>query len=190
MVLLGMRKNNQVMNDELIDQYVKLHEKSKGYGAAATYLTKIAAICKMGNFQTVLDFGCGKGLLADKLNELGFDASKYDPAIPEFSALPETQFDMVVANDVLEHLHPDCYMADIYSMIALSRRCLFLNISCRPAVFKLPNGENCHTLIRSSDWWMSLFDSMKDVKIISNKYHPQNKNLELILTKNNINYER
>ena len=48
--------------------------------------------------ETLLDYGCGKGLQYTKWKhheELGIMPSLYDPAVPEFEELPEGKFDGV-----------------------------------------------------------------------------------------------
>ena len=54
---------------------------------------------------SILDYGCGNGVFMQFLRERGFtDVTGYDPFVAEFSALPEHQFDYVIANDVIEHV--------------------------------------------------------------------------------------
>jgi hypothetical protein len=169
------------MNNDLIKQYKKLHKNNINYGAGATYADKIFNIAKLAGFKTALDFGCGKGKLGDKLNGMGLKTKYYDPAVDEFSAVPNTKVDFVIANDVLEHLDPITFMADIRFMLSFAKKGLFLNISCRPAVHVLPNGQNCHTLVMPQDRWITLFKSIKNVSILGYEYHEGNKNLELTL---------
>ena len=170
------------MNPELIEQYKILHERSPSYGSGATYLNKILAICKSTNCRTALDYGCGKGILADKLNENGIQCDKYDPAIPEYDTLPNKKYDIVIANDVLEHLHRNSFMGNIRTMYSLSKKLLFFNISCREAKFFLPNGKNCHTLIASPDWWVKKLCTIKNTGKNFQKFHEPNQNLEIVIT--------
>ncbi len=53
----------------------------------------------------VLDFGCGSGLLVQYLREKGFAAAGYDPYSPDHgdATLLDEQYDVVVAQDVIEH---------------------------------------------------------------------------------------
>jgi len=170
------------MNPQLIEQYKILHKQNKSYGGGATYLNKILAICNVKNCRTALDYGCGKGILADKLNEAGILCDKYDPAIEEFSNLPNKKYDIVIANDVLEHLSHSSYLTDIRTMMSLSRNIMFFNISCRPAKFFLPNGKNCHTIIASPEWWIKKLITFKNVKQNFQKFHEPNQNLEIVLS--------
>jgi len=52
----------------------------------------------------ILDYGCGNGILLQFLRANGYlNVSGFDPFVGEFSTLPDTLFDCVVANDVIEH---------------------------------------------------------------------------------------
>ncbi|MHC4342509.1 MAG: class I SAM-dependent methyltransferase, partial [Planctomycetota bacterium] len=59
--------------------------------------------------ESVLDYGCGKGTLGNKLGELMGDKlpplCEYDPCIPERAERPPA-CDLVVCTDVLEHIEP------------------------------------------------------------------------------------
>jgi 2-polyprenyl-6-hydroxyphenyl methylase/3-demethylubiquinone-9 3-methyltransferase len=53
---------------------------------------------------SILDYGGGNGCLAANLRSAGFtDVSTYDPFVPEHSARPDRQFDLVVCFEVMEH---------------------------------------------------------------------------------------
>lgn len=173
------------MNRELIEQYKILHKEKPGYGSGATYLNKILKICAMNDCYTALDYGCGKGKLADKINDgtkiHDVICDKHDPAIEEYSQLPEKKYDIVIANDVLEHLHPSSYLKDILQMFMLSKKLLFFNISCRPAKSFLPNGKNCHTLLMSPDKWIEKLSTMQNVAKNFQSFHEDNQNLEMVI---------
>jgi hypothetical protein len=170
------------MNRELIEQYKILHKEKPAYGNGATYFDKIVRLCEGQDCWTALDYGCGKGALADKINErTDVVCDKYDPAIEEYSVLPDKKYDIVIANDVLEHLHPSSYLSDIRKMFQLSKKMLFFNISCRAAKFFLPNGKNCHTMIAGPDWWTEKLYSMDNVGKNYQTFHEGNQNLEMVI---------
>ncbi len=55
---------------------------------------------------SILDYGCGSGLLVDYLKEMGYDAHGYDPYSPPFDdeSVLDRQYDCVAGQDVLEHV--------------------------------------------------------------------------------------
>ena len=88
-----------------IDQYRYIHSSKENYGAGSRHFDYIRLILCCCNFRKVIDYGCGKGVLADQLNQLdSVDCSKFDPAIPGIDQLPTSRFDAVINTDVLEHV--------------------------------------------------------------------------------------
>lgn len=99
----------------------------------------------------ILDFGAGRGRLAKALR--GYEVRCYDPAVPKFSALPEPA-DLVVSSDVMEHIEPE-YIDNVLDYIrSLTRKVFFVVIATRAAVKNLPDGRNCHILLRDRNWWL------------------------------------
>lgn len=171
------------MNQELIDQYKILHQKSKGYGKAASFLSEIIRLCKNNDLNSVLDFGCGKFILGSKLKESGIECDGYDPAIYEYSKLSDRVYDLVVCNDVLEHLHQDDYKSDIELIRGLSSKAIFFNISCRPAKVILPNGDNAHSIVRTPNEWISDLIEILKMDLVYSRYNYNNRNLVLFFIK-------
>lgn len=170
--------------DQLIEQYKLLHSSIPSYGNGATFGKRIAHIIDGFGVKTALDFGCGKGNLINKIKQYcGARVYGYDPAVHKYndSSLLENKYDLLIANDVLEHLHPDEYLNELEKIITLSSL-FFFNISCRPATHKLPSGENCHTIIQTPEWWIAILKSLKLSPIIK-EYNTVNKNLVLCLYK-------
>ncbi|MFG5119540.1 glycosyltransferase [Methylorubrum sp. POS3] len=107
--------------------------------------------------ESILDYGCGRGLLTKGLLAKGIDVvtSEYDPAVAG-KDLPPEPADLVVCTDVLEHIEPDC-LDDVLSDLArLTKKVLLVNISTRPAVKVLADGRNAHILLMSPDQWLVL----------------------------------
>lgn len=74
--------------------------------AYANYLRRLSRSGIQRN-QSVLDYGCGPGLLIQFLRQRGFrDVSGYDAHVPEFSSLVPLQrtYDCIIAQDVIEHV--------------------------------------------------------------------------------------
>lgn len=66
---------------------------------------------------TVLDYGCGSGLLLDYLAETGIrSVSGYDAYVPQFDdpTVLERKYDCVIAQDVIEHVEdPEALLSDL-----------------------------------------------------------------------------
>lgn len=129
----------------------QLHHDSPAYGSYgnlwADLVTEIAGI---HDLKTILDYGCGKGLLKQELP--GFDVREYDPAIPEKSDRPKPA-DMVVCLDVLEHVEPDCLDEVIKDLSRCAKSYLLVNIAMRPSEKTLSDGRNAHLLVEDDEWW-------------------------------------
>ncbi len=172
------------MAEEYIEQYKILHEKDADFGTSSPSLYKeVRKIIKKVKPHTILDYGCGKGLLSDKIEkELKIKCYKYDIAIPEYSKLPEDKIDMIICTDVLEHI-PLEYLPEVLEKISSISQNAFFNISCRKAGQILPNGENAHCTIYPPRWWQHTLSQYfgkvdellcKDLTAASFFTHPSN----------------
>lgn len=128
-----------------------LHESNPKYGTSGIkWVAKIASLADAMKCDGILDYGCGKGLLAAALPELKI--REYDPAIPGKDEEPKPA-DLVVCTDVLEHIEPDCLDDVLEHICRLTRQYAFLNIATRPAVKSLHDGRNAHLIVEPADWW-------------------------------------
>lgn len=147
-----------LITPEYIDEQKLLH-RSEAYGSRGFnwgYL--IAGIAVIEKCKSILDYGCGKGTLAQTLEKAGFDARRYDPAIPEFAAAP-TKAQLVACVDVLEHIEPECLDDVLDHLAALTKRVLFVAISTRKAKRFLSDGRNTHLIIEDGEtWWRPRFE--------------------------------
>ena len=137
--------------DSLIEQYKILHKRKK-YGISSIKLLNL--INEIIDFKpiSILDYGCGQSILIDKL-----DVSKkykYDPSILGIDKLPITKVDLVLCNDVLEHVLEEDIDNLLKELKSLSNKVIF-SIGIKLAVHKLPNGQNPHVTIKSVDWWLN-----------------------------------
>lgn len=106
-----------------------------------------------------LDYGCGH---ADSLSYIkgDFRRSKYDPAIEQYSKLPEGEhFDIIICTDVMEHI-PAQGIKDILDWIRLHAYFAFFSISCVKAVNILPDGSNAHCTIYTPEDWEKIMRSI------------------------------
>lgn len=168
---------------ELISQYQHMHvHGAHGVSAqemfAGSHLPpqagRIAGFIKHTGAQTLLDYGCGKGILyrANTINTgaqsfpslqafWGLKAiTLYDPAFPPYMALPKGTFDIVIATDVLEHCPEEDVPWILGELFSYANKFVFANIACYPAKKTLPNGENAHCTVRPASWWKAHIDAL------------------------------
>lgn len=131
----------------------ELHDQRPDYGTTArNYVQKIANLVEAaGDDATILDYGCGKGLLKQFLPHL--NVFEYDPAIPGKDGEPSPA-DFLVSIDVLEHIEPDCLTDVLEHMRRKAKGVVFLTVATRPAKKTLPDGRNAHLIVETIDWWL------------------------------------
>lgn len=140
-------------------EYQKLNEdfhvECSTYGAGANkWAENIVNIIKTANVRTVLDYGCGKGVLRPLVKEIVQSYINYDICVPEFSERPKGVFDLVLCLDVMEHVEPmftDNVLCDIFDYTG---KLALFNIATKPSVKNLPDGRNTHINLRSEREWL------------------------------------
>lgn len=139
---------------EILEMYRQIHE-SESYGeTSAEFLPDVMReLAKNENIKRILDFGCGRSdLLAYCFGDGKRKLFKYDPAIPKYQTMPSENMDLVLCNDVMEHI----YKADLVETLQLIKsksNNVFFSISTKPARKRLPNGMNAHVNIMPKEWW-------------------------------------
>lgn len=133
---------------------------------------KIAHIISRTGARTLLDYGSGKGKqYAPQTISFGdgttFDSvaqwwgvesiTCFDPGYPEHATLPTGKFDGVVCTDVMEHCPAEDLPWILDEIFGYARKFVFLSVAQYPAVKTLPNGENAHCTIESTEWWGQRF---------------------------------
>jgi hypothetical protein len=143
---------------ELYREYHKDESKYPG-NSFHPHASKIAALIETYDAKTVLDYGCGKGrqYSQEKLHNLwGFMPALYDPAVMAFNKLPTETFDGIYSTDVMEHI-PLSVIPEVFDWIFNhANRFVYFNISTKPAIAVLPNGENAHCTVLTIDQWEDL----------------------------------
>jgi hypothetical protein len=187
-----MLENGWIMTDranpgpryrELVAQYERLHmqgEPNLGLKAEETYpgvslmphIGRIKALIERAGAQTLLDYGCGKGMQYEPQPITGADGLQhdslldywdldevrcYDPCYGPYQVRPEGQFDGVICTDVLEHCAADDLEWIIGDLFGYARKFVFASIACYAAKSRLPNGENAHCTVQPPAWWEALF---------------------------------
>jgi hypothetical protein len=127
--------------------------------------------------------GCGKGFFyKNPSNQYGLqikslrdywdiDVDLYDPCFEENSNLNENKYyDLVICVDVLEHIPTNDIDWVLEKLLTKTKKYLFINIACFPAIALLPNGKNAHINIQPPKWWHEKFlnfqDKLKNIKVI------------------------
>jgi hypothetical protein len=93
-----------------IEQYKIYHKIDGKYGDGQmilSYYNQIKGLIDDTKSESLLDFGCGKAKIYNRINlaeKFGMMPDLYDPAIEEYSELPNKQYDGVFCCDVMEHI--------------------------------------------------------------------------------------
>jgi FkbM family methyltransferase len=139
-----------LISPEYIELNRKLHEENPLYGMGGSkHAETVLKIYNHPDINTILDYGCGKGMLAKALK---FPIWEYDPAIPEKSATPQPA-DLVVCTDVLEHIEPDKLNVVLDDLKRCVKQVGYFVISTRKAVKTYANGQNTHLIVQGKEWW-------------------------------------
>lgn len=154
------------ITQEYRDLNAQLHKDRPDYGArGAIWADRVVHVASRMECLTAIDYGCGKASLAAKLRRVSpMKVTNYDPAIAEYSALPEPA-DLVICTDVMEHIEP-ALLADVMEHIqSLANKGVFFNIACRPAKKTLADGRNAHLIVREPYFWLDMVREYFDVEL-------------------------
>lgn len=145
----------ELISDEYRKLNNKLHQDNPTYGMGggkhSDTVIKLAKtlITPENQFVRVLDYGCGKGMLA---KSLPFSINEYDPAVQGKDESPSPA-DLVVCSDVLEHIEPDKLNFVLDDLKRVTKQIGYFVISTRKAVKTYANGSNAHLIVQGKDWW-------------------------------------
>lgn len=128
----------------------------------AKWLHIVSELLASTGAKSVLDYGCGKGVLKERLEPLwahaGVRFSEYDPGIKGKDKPPAYTSDIVVCTDVMEHVEPECVHAVLTHIRSLTAKRVLFVISLRPARALLPNGNNAHITLQPPEWWLDALE--------------------------------
>lgn len=177
-----------------IEEYKEIHLQNQNYGSSndpAAKPAEVLELVKQNDCQHILDYGCGKGVLVEFLNNNNFSCDGFDPAVEEFLHKPpyKNGYDCVICLDVLEHI-PYHSIDDLLSDISFyDTQFVFFNIALRKASQLLSNGTNAHLIVEDKAWWN---DKIKNAftrhKIITINYK-HDYNLFLKIQKNTFSFK-
>lgn len=147
-----------IITENYAKQLQKMHNQPKktiGFGEQPP--EKLIEILNNKNYQNILDFGCGKGVITSRLQELFPSKSIYgfDPGVEHFKNYNNNN-DLIYSVDALEHIEPEFLDQVLINLFNDSKHQFHL-IACHPAKKNLPDGRNCHLIIEQPDWWHKKF---------------------------------
>ncbi len=150
-----------IITETYASQLKQMHdqpEKKLGFGEEPP--AKLLEILENTNYESILDFGCGKGIILDNVQSR-FPLKKvlgYDPGVDKFSVYPEN-IDFIYSVDTLEHIEPNFLNNVLLNLLKDSKHQYHL-IACHPAKKNLPDGRNCHLIIEEPSWWIEKIKSI------------------------------
>ena len=144
-----------------IDQYKIMHngKYTKLLESSPTYRSReiLKPIIVQTGCKSLLDFGCAAGLHWTEYDLKGFfeldEFGLYDPAVEAYKTLPERTFDGVLCVDVMEHIPEDSVDYVIEQILSRATKLALFKIAVAPAMAILPDGQNAHVTVKSSEWW-------------------------------------
>ena len=141
--------------------------RKRGFGGKMKDLGEFHTYMEQWKPSSVLDYGCGKGIILANLQEqyptTGFTG--YDPAVSHY-ANKATEVDCVFSNDVLEHIEPNHIISVLTHINSLSAHYVWLRIDTIPARKRLSDGRNAHLILESSEWWTDIIQRNISGKIV------------------------
>lgn len=140
-----------LISQEYLKQQHELHSKGDYGTSSSTWAKMICELANANSFTSILDYGCGQGLLKKSLQGAGI--IEYDPAI-EGKDAPPNPCEFVVCTDVLEHIEPECLDNVLDHLQSLTLKMGFFIIATRPAKKILSDGRNAHLIQQSHEWWL------------------------------------
>ncbi|TXJ13510.1 methyltransferase domain-containing protein [Brachyspira aalborgi] len=168
-----------ITNKNYVEQYKLLNDKNKLYYESNlsifNMVNEISLFIDYLKPKNILDYGCGNGvllkLLKHKYTKINIDG--YDPAIKEFSVIPNNHYDMIINTDVLEHI-PKNDICDVLNHIKYLSNNVFFCLHHGKAWTILPNGENAHITIEPKEWYHNLMKNYFDIIIPLKARNPIN----------------
>jgi hypothetical protein len=144
----------------ITEEYRKLQSdlhRNPEYGVASVeYAPLVAQVMQTVNTRELLDYGAGKGRLADTLREMfdeEFVIHHYDPAIPQWS-MPPQPCRFVTCIDVLEHIEPGLIENVLDDLKRVTAHVGLFTIHTFAAGKVLADGRNAHLIQKPPSWWL------------------------------------
>ena len=156
------------ITDEWAEANMELHRTHEGFGARShRHAARVTDLILRNGYESVLDYGCGKGTLVTYLcSKLpGMSVQGWDPGHEYFSKQEPEPADLVICTDVLEHVEPDLLDNVLEHIGSLTYRAIYLEIATRPDGSKtMPDGSQPHQIIEAGCWWKERINEAFDVR--------------------------
>ena len=150
------------MQEQKVELYRRLHATDHSYGQSwSNHIEYVEVLSLFLGIRSVLDFGCGKNSLVDRLKASSTvdKCAKYDPAISDHAKFPNDNFDMVVSTDVFEHIPINLIPGELLKIKEIANYALIIpHLGLAEAI--LENGENAHCTVLSTHEWLTCFQSI------------------------------
>ena len=199
------RTNPSPRSLKLIEQYKELHNENKFKGISLNkHIQAIGDLIKQHKVKSLLDYGSGKGYLYSKnfkivnpnlkepLQKLWkIDKLKcYDPGYTEHAEYPTDIYDMVISTDVIEHIPEEDLTWFLNDIFSLSKKFVYLNIACYPALKHFKDGTNVHVSIFEPQEWIDFImklwkEKYKHLEIYLVAQYQEMKSVPVIIKKGN-----
>ncbi len=153
----GVRQE-RLISDEYRAQQRAMHANPEYGVASQAFAPVVAKVMNQYAVVELLDYGAGKGRLAqtlmrDRLVDHPFRVQHYEPAVHDWSGEP-TPTEMVACIDVLEHIEPHLLDNVLDDLVRVTKAIGLFSVSTEPAIKKLPDGRNAHLIIEPLEWWV------------------------------------
>ena len=140
----------------------ELHERIQTYGTSGhKWAGTVKGLMRRTHATTVLDYGCGKGMLKAALPRV--KVREYDPGIPGKDGAPNPA-DIVVCGDVMEHVEPEFTDTVLVHVCGLAERAVLFVISTREGGKRLADGRPAHVNVKPADWWWQKLQALGNFK--------------------------
>jgi trans-aconitate methyltransferase len=176
-----------MISDDYKQNLTQLQQANKFKGLLVKY-DPIQQFVQHYQPASIIDYGCAKGTLIQQLKQDFPHIATihgYDPGVPEFDTIPQTTYDCLISNDVIEHFEPEFLQQSLVHMNSLWTRATWLIIACYPAKKHLPDGRNAHLIVETPDWWRQMVGKcFTDCRVVYDEvveFAPGKPELRLIL---------
>lgn len=137
------------ISDEYLQIMRKVQEQPVPLSLSLRYVDVVEKLLVSVNPKTVLDYGCGKGVLSERLS---VPIWNYEPAITGKDRPPRPA-DLVLCFDVLQCVEPDYLDAVLMDVARCTLTLAYFVIVLGPSDRVLPDGRNAHLIQQDTEWW-------------------------------------